>query len=270
VEISLGALDVIVQVVAEGEDNIASGLTLGRGIVTSLKKEGRITVSTGADTSKLRWRILQVGVASRSTRHVLAELVKEDVTEDDIILIIKVDGEDDDDTITVLLEPNRLVGTVVDLNDLTASSALSGLVHHLVKDGGKEVARHARSKTRDLGRISLRVNLADGDADGDIILGLRTRKKAAVNLLEVLLAAVRLDLIPALAGDGDIQLALTSPKMPEDLVEVSDCDIDFLSLLSDKLSVDDIVDNAVVRFESQRGCHFLCAVVRDKLWEQAD
>jgi len=50
VEISLGALDVIVQVVAEGEDNIASGLTLGRGIVTSLKKEGSITVSTGADT----------------------------------------------------------------------------------------------------------------------------------------------------------------------------------------------------------------------------
>jgi len=259
---------VIVQVVAEGEDDIAGGLTLGGGIVTSLKKERCIAVSASADARKLGWGILQVGVAGGCTRHVLAELVEEHVAKDDIILIVKVDREDHDDTITVLLEPDGLVGAVVDLNDLAAAGALGGLVHHLVKDGGKQVARHAGSKTRDLGRISLRVDLADGDADGDIILGLRTREEAAVDLLEVLLAAVSLDLIPALAGDRDVQLALCGPKMPEDLVEVSDCDINLLSLLSDKLSVDDIVDNAVIRFESQRGCHFLCAVVRDKLWSK--
>ena len=232
VEVSLRALDVIVQVVAEGEHNIASGLTLGRGIVTSLKKEGSITVSTGADTSKLRWRILQVSVASRSTRHVLAELVKEHVAKDDIILIIEVDGEDHDDTVTILLEPDGLVGAVVDLNDLATRSTLRSLIHHLVQDGGKEVARHAGSKTSKLGGLSLGVNL-DGDADGQVILGFgASLKKAAIDLLEVLLTTVGLDLIPALAGDGDVELALLGEQMPDDLVEVGDCDIDFLSLLT--------------------------------------
>jgi len=257
VEVSLRALDVIVQVVAEGQDDVASALTLGRGVVTSLKKEGSITVSTSAATSKLGWRILEVGVASRCTRHVLAELVKEDVTKDDIILIIKVDGEDDNDTITVLLEPDRFVGAIVDLNDLATSSTLRSLIHHLVEDGSKQVAGHAGSKTRDLSSISLRINRADSDADGHIVLGFGTSQKAAINLLEVLLATVGLDLIPALARDGNIQLALGGPKMPDDLVEVGDGDIDFLSLLSDKLSVDNIVNDTVVSLKSQRGCHFL-------------
>jgi len=257
VQVSLGALDVIVEVVAESKNNIASGLTLGRSVVTSLKKERSITVSTSADARKLGWRILEIGVASGCTGHVLAELVEEHVAENDIILIIKVDGEDDDDTITVLLEPDGLVGAVVDLNDLATSSTLRSLIHHLVKDGSKKVARHARGKTRDLGSISLRINLADGDADGDIVLGLRASQKAAVNLLEVLFTTVGLDLIPALARDGNVQLALLGPKMPENLVEVGDCDIDFLSLLSDKLSVNNIVDDTIVRLKSQRGCHFL-------------
>jgi len=257
VQVSLGALDVIVEVVAESKNNIASGLTLGRSIVTSLKKERSITVGTSADARKLGWRILEIGVASGCTGHVLAELVEEHVAENDIILIIKVDGEDDDDTITVLLEPDGLVGAVVDLNDLATSSTLRSLIHHLVKDGSKKVARHARSKAGDLGSISLRINLADGDADGDIVLGLRASQKAAINLLEVLLTTVGLDLIPALARDGNVQLALLGPKMPENLVEVGDCDIDFLSLLSDKLSVNNIVDDTIVRLKSQRGCHFL-------------
>jgi len=257
VEVSLGALDVIVQVVAEGEEDVASALTLGGGVVTSLEKERSIAVSVGADAGKLGWRILEVGVAGRSTGHVLAELVEEHVAEDDIILIIEVDGEDDDDAVTVLLEPDGLVGAVVDLNDLATSGALSGLIHHLVKDGGKEVAGHARGKTRDLSGIGLGVDLADGDADGNVVLGLGAGQKAAVDLLEVLLAAVGLDLIPALARDGNIQLALGGPQMPEDLVEVGDGDIDFLSLLSDKLGVDDIVNDAIVSLQSQRGCHYL-------------
>jgi len=258
VEVSLGALDVVVQVVTEGEDNIAGVLTLVGLIVTSLKKEGSITVSVKvADASKLGWRILQVGVASRGTGHVLAELVEEHVAKDDIILIIKVDGEDNDDTVTVLLEPDRLVGAVVDLDDLATSGTLRSLVHHLVKDGCEEVARHARSKTSELGSLSLGVNL-DGDGKSEIILGLRADKKTAVDLLEVLLTTVGLNLIPAFARDGYIQLAFRGPKVPQDLVEICDCDIDFLRLISHELSVDDIVNDAVVRLQSQRGCHFIC------------
>jgi len=258
VQVSLGALDVIVQVVTEGEHNIAGVLALVGLVVTSLKKERGIAVSVeAADASKLGWGILQVGVAGRGTGHVLAELVEEHVAKDDIILIIESDGEDDDNAVAVLLEPDRLVGAVVDLDDLAAGSALRGLVHHLVEHGGKEVARHARGKTRDLGCIGLGVNLAESDGDGDIKLGLRAGQKAAVDLLEVLLAAVGLDLIPALARDGNIQLALGGPQMPEDLVEVGDGDIDFLSLLSDKLGVDDIVNDAIVSLQSQRGCHYL-------------
>jgi len=258
VEVSLGTLDVIVEVVTESQNDIASSLTLLWSIVTSLKKEGSITVSTSTDTSKLVWRILEVSIASRCTRHVLAELVKENVAKDDIILIIEVDGEDHDDTITVLLEPDGLVGTIVDLNDLATAGTLRSLVHHLVKDGGKKVAGHARSKTSNLGCISLRVGLVDGDAKSKIILGLRSGKKASINLLEVLLTTVGLDLIPALARDGDLQLVLIGPKVPDDLVEVSDCDIDFLSLLIDELGVDSIINDTVVGLKSQRGCHFLC------------
>lgn len=258
VQVSLRALDVIVQVVAEGEHNIASILALVGGIVTSLKKEGSITVSMEvADTGKLGWRVLQVGVASRGTRHVLAELVQEHVAKDDIILIIKVDGEDDNDAVTVLLEPDGLVGTVVDLNDLATSSTLRSLIHHLVEDGCKEVAGHAGGETRDLSSISLGVDLADSDSDGDIVLGLGAGQKAAVDLLEVLLTTVGLNLIPALARDGNVKLALVGPQMPDNLVEICDCDIDFLSLLSDELGVDDIVNDAVVSLKSQRGCHFL-------------
>jgi len=257
VEVSLRALDVIVEVVTEGKNNIASSLTLGRSIVTSLEKERSIAVSTSANASKLGWGILQVGIASRGTRHVLAELIQENVAEDDIILIIKVDGEDNDDTVTILLEPDRFVGAVVDLNDLATSSTLRSLIHHLVEDGSKQVARHAGSKTSNLSSISLRINLADGDAKSQIELWLGTSKKAAINLLEVFLTAVSLDLIPALAGDGNVQLVLSGGEVPDDLVEVSDCDIDFLSLFSDKLGVDDIVNDAVVRLQSQRGCHFL-------------
>jgi len=258
VQVSLGALDVIVQVVAEGEHNITSVLTLVGLVVTSLKKERGIAVSVEvADTSKLGWRILQVSIASRSTGHVLAELVEEHMAENDIILIIKVDGEDHDDTITVLLEPDRLVGAVVDLNDFATRSALRSLVHHLVKNRGKKVAGHARSKTRDLGCISLREDLANRDGDGEVVLGLGTSEKAAVHLLEVFLATVCLNLIPALARDGNVKLALVGPQMPDNLVEICDCDIDFLSLLSDELGVDDIVNDAVVSLKSQRGCHFL-------------
>jgi len=257
VEVSLGALDVVVEVVTESQDDIASGLTLGRGVVTSLEKEGGVAVGAGAAASKLGWGILEVGVASGCTGHVLAELVEEDVAKDDIILIIKVDGEDDDDTVTVLLEPDGLVGAVVDLNDLATSSTLRGLIHHLVKDRGEEVARHAGGKTRDLSSIGLRVDLADGDTNGKVVLGLGLGKEAAVNLLEVFLTAVLLDLIPALARDGNVELAASSGKMPENLVEISDGDIDFLSLLSDELSVDNIVNDAVVGLKSQRGCHFL-------------
>jgi len=257
VEVSLGALDVIVQVVTEGQNDVASALTLGRGVVTSLKKERGVAVGASADTGELGWRVLEVGVAGRCTSDVLAELVKEHVTKDDIILIIKVDREDDDDTIAVLLEPDRLVGAVVDLNDLATRSTLRSLIHHLVQDGGKEVTRHAGSKTSELGGLSLGVNL-DGDADGQVILGFgASLKKAAIDLLEVLLTTVGLDLIPALAGDGDVKLALLGEKMPDDLVEVGDCDIDFLSLLSDELSVNNIVNDAVVSLKSQRGCHYL-------------
>ena len=232
VQVSLRALDVVVQVVAEGEHDIAGGITLLRSIVTSLKKEGSIAVSVEvADASKLGWRVLEVGVASRGTGHVLAELVEEHVAKDDIILIIKVDGEDNDDTVTVLLEPDRFVGAIVDLNDLATSSTLRSLVHHLVKDGCEEVARHARSKTSELGSLSLGVNL-DGDGKSEIILGLRADKKTAVDLLEVLLTTVGLNLIPALARDGNIQLAFGSPNVPDNLVEVSDCDIEFLSLFT--------------------------------------
>jgi len=247
VQVSLGALDVIVQVVAEGEKNIASALALVGLIVTSLKKERGVAVGVEvADTSKLGWRILQVGIASRSTGHVLAELVEEHMAENDIILIIKGDGEDNNNTVTVLLEPDGLVGAVVDLNDLATSSTLRSLVHHLVKNGCKKVTRHTRSKTRNLGSISLRIDLAKGDGDGDVVLGLGTSEKAAVNLLEVLLATVGLNLIPALARDGNIKLALVGPQMPDNLVEICDCDIDILSLLSRKLSVDDIVNNTIV------------------------
>jgi len=246
VQISLGALDVVVQVVTEGQHNIASGFALLWLIVTSLKKERSITVSMKvADASKLRWRILQIGVAGRCTGHVLAELVQENVAKDDIILIIEGDGEDHDDTITILLEPDRLVGAVVDLNNLATSSTLRGLIHHLVKDRGKKVAGHARSKTSKLGSLGLGVDL-DGDGNADIKLGLRASKKAAVDLLEVLLTTVGLDLIPALARDGNDQLAFDGSKMPDNLVEICDCDIDFLSLLSHELSVDDIVNDAIV------------------------
>jgi len=206
VEVSLGALDVIVQVVTEGQNDIACGFTLGRSIVTGLENEGSITVSARADTSKLGWRILKISIAGRSTLDVLAEFVKEHMTKDDIISIIKVDGEDHSDTITVLLEPNRFVGTIVDLNDLATSSTLRSLVHHLVKNRSKKVAGHARSKTSKLCSFSLRVDL-DGDADGDIILWLRGNKKAAINLLEIFLTTVGLDLIPAFAGNRNVQFA---------------------------------------------------------------
>jgi len=259
VEISLGALDVIVEVVTESKNNITSVIALARLIVTSLKKERSIAVSVkAADASKLRRRILQVGVAGRSTRHVLAELIQENMAKDDIIRIIKEDGEDDNNTITILLEPDRLLRTVVDLNNLATRSTLAGLFHHLVKNRGKKVAGHTRSKTSNLGSVSLRMSLANANSNGDIILGLRTSQKAAVDLLEVFLTTVGLNLIPALAGDGNEQLALNSRQMPDNLVEICDCDIDLLSLLSDKLGVDDIVDDAIVRLQRQRGCHFLC------------
>jgi len=254
VEVSLGALDVIVQVVTEGQDDVACSLTLGRGIVTSLKNEGSITVSTRADASELGWRILKIGIAGRSTLDALAEFVKEHVAKDDIISIIKVDGEDDSDTIAVLLEPNGFVGTIINLNELTARGALRGLVHHLVKNRGKKVAGHARSKTSNLCSFSLRVNL-DGDADGDIILWLGGNKKAAINLLEVLLTAVSLDLIPAFAGNRNGQLTLIGKKMPDNLVEVSNADINQLGLFSGKLSMDDIVNDTIIRLQSQRRCH---------------
>jgi len=257
VKVSLGALDVIVEVVTEGKNNIASGFTLLRSIVTSFKKEGSITVSTSANTGKLGWRILQVGIARRCTRHVLAEFVKEYMTKDNIILIIKVDGEDHSDTITILLEPDRFIGTVVDLNDLATRSTLSSLIHHLVEDTSKQVARHTRSKTRDLGSISLRINLTDGDSNSDIILWFRASQKAAVDLLEIFLTTVSLDLIPAFAGDGNVQLVFGGPKMPDNLVEVCDCDIDFLSFFSGKLGMDDIINDTIVSLKSQRGCHIL-------------
>jgi len=247
VQVSLGALDVVVQVVAEGEHNIASVLALVRLVVTSLKKERGVAVGVKvADASKLGWRILQVGVARRSTGHVLAELVEEHVAKHDIILIIKVDREDDNNAVTVLLEPDRLVGAVVDLNDLATSSTLRGLIHHLVQHGRKKVARHAGSKTGNLGCLRLRVDLAQSDGDGQVVLGLGASQKAAVHLLEVFLTAVCLDLIPALARDGNVQLAVGSPQMPDNLVEICDRDIDFLSLLSHELSVDDIVNDTIV------------------------
>jgi len=247
VQVSLGALDVIMQVVTEGKNYIASALTLVGLVVTGLKKEGSITMSVEVtDTSKLGWRILQVSVTGRSTRHVLAELIEEHVAENDIILIIEADGENHDNTITILLEPDRLVGAVVDLDDLATRGTLRGLVHHLVKDSSKEVTRHTRCKTRNLCSVSLRINLAEGDTNGKIVFGLRGSKKAAINLLEVLLTTVGLNLIPAFAGDGNIKLASIGPKMPDDLVEICDRDIDFLSLFSNELSVYNIINDTVI------------------------
>jgi len=245
VEVSLGALDVIVQVVTEGQNDIASSLTLGRSIVTRLENEGSITVSTIAKASKLGWRILKIGITGRSTLDVLAEFVKEHMSKDDIISIIKVDGEDHSDTITVLLEPDRFIGTIVNLNDLATRSTLRSLIHHLVENRGKKVAGHARSKTSKLGSFGLRVNL-NGDADCKVIPWLRADKKTAINLLEVFLTTIRLDLIPAFARNRYVQLALIGPKMPDNLVEVCDCDIDFFGLFSDKLSMDDIVNDTIV------------------------
>lgn len=267
VQVSLGALDVIVQVVAEGQNNIASALTLAGLVVTGLEKEGGIAVSAKtADASKLGWRVLQVGVARRSTRHVLAELIKEHVTKHNIILIIKVDGEDDDDAVTVLFEPDGLVGAVINLNDLAARCTLSSLLHLLVQNRSKKVAGHARCETGDLGGLFLGTNL-EGDADGDIVVGLGAGQEGSVDLLEVLLTSVGLNLVPALALDGNEKLlgdhaglgisGGVCVKMPENLIEICDCDINFLSAFSYELSVDDIINDTVVRLESQRGCHFL-------------
>jgi len=251
VEVSLGALDVVVEVVTEGHEDISDGLALGGCVVAALEEESDIAISAEArDAGELRGRILEVDVAGRSTLDHLADLGHEDTADDDIVRVVKADREDDGHTVVVLLEPDALARTVVNLEHLGASSALLGAADVVVEDRGKDVAGETGHSACLLCCL-LRLSLArDVDTDRDVVVGLGLSKEhGAVDLLEVGKADLA-HLGPAggcnthkkLLGLGIVE---RSAYVPDDLVEVTDGDIGGLGLGGDQRGTNNVKDNAV-------------------------
>jgi len=236
VEVSLGALDVVVEVVTEGHENISDSLALCRSVVAALEKEGDIAISAEArDASKLRGRILEVDIARRSTLDHLADLSHEDTADNNIIRIIKADGEDDSHTVVVLLEPDALTRTVVNLEHLGASSTLLSTANIVVEDRGKDVTGKTRNSTCLLHSLLLLGLARDINTDRNVVVGLSLGKKhGTINLLEVGKTHLA-HLGPAGCCNTHkkllrLRIIKRSADMPENLVKVTDGNISSLRL----------------------------------------
>ena len=226
----------IVHIISKLDELVNSDVSLLRGIVSALNKEGSIPVSTEvSDALELGGRVLEVDIDSGSTLDKLAHLSKENAADNGIVRIIKEDAEDDDNAVVVLLEPDRLVGTVVNLDELTVATASGCAVEHRVEDAGE----HVTGETRSLGGEKvgfLRVELLDDDLDGEVVATLRRSQKRPVHLLDVVHSTVGGELLPAGEGnaDDDGGSVLGGVEIPHDLVEISHSDVKELGVLTIK------------------------------------
>lgn len=147
VEIRLRALEVVVEVVAELHQHVQCLLELSRRKVSVLEHERHITVC--AEVAALRnvaRRLSELHIDRRSAGQVLRELGEEHLTEDDVVGVGELDGEDHRNTVAVWLHPHGLVRTVVDLHEAVSGS----LIQHVVANDGDwssdEVAMHLCDK----------------------------------------------------------------------------------------------------------------------------
>lgn len=251
VEVSLGALDVVVEVVTEGHEDISDGLTLGRGVVTALEEESDIAISLETrDAGELRGRILEIDIAGRSTLNHLADFSHKDTADNNIIRIIKADREDDSHTVVVLLEPDALAGTVVDLEHLGAGSTLLCTADIVVEDRCKDVTGETRHSACLLHSLLLLGLARDVNTDRDIVVGLGLgHEHGSVDLLEVGKTDLA-DLGPAGSCNAHnkllgLRIVAGSADVPEDLVKVTDGDISDLGLGRHQGGTDNVKDNAV-------------------------
>lgn len=233
-EVRLRALNVIMHIISKLDELIDGQISLLGGIVSALHKERCIAMSAEVtDTLELGGRVLEVDVDSGRTLDKLAHLSQEHTADNSVIRIVKEDAENDDDTVVVLLEPDRLVGTVVDLNELAITTAGSSLVEH----GVENASEHVTGKTRGLGGKGvgfLGVHLLEGNLDGEVVAGLRRGEKRPVHLLDVVHGPVLSKLLPAGEAHAHDNSAavLVGVEVPHNLVEIGDLNVEELRLIA--------------------------------------
>lgn len=168
VQVRLGALDVVVQVVSE-LDNHIDGSLLGRSLEVAVEKDhANITISLETtDAAQLSRRVLLREIDGGSTTDGLLKLLqkqitsgtcrrsrsaesstnlKENLTNDDIIGILEVDGKEDGHTILALcLKENALGTTVRDIQQLSYGVGFHAL-EDKIERSGKQVALDKRDR----------------------------------------------------------------------------------------------------------------------------
>lgn len=260
---SLGALDVVVEVVTEGLDVVDRLLLLGSTDVrgkencigqrlSSLQLTKRdITLRVSClevlDTLELKRGLFLTVSDRRCVRHGLASvgiLLEEHFGKDDIINILESDGEDNDGSVTLGLDVDGLVVTVVDLDKWT--STLLGLYvgEYLVKGGSEGVSLEEGNIVDNLVQVGGRgseVNLECG-----VVSTLSGHLQGSVDLLQKVADSLgpipvranlsrvdSLQLLPALDGDGNVNKISglsNGCNVEDDCIEIGNGHIDGVKL----------------------------------------
>mmetsp|Transcript_49745 Transcript_49745/g.125032 ORF Transcript_49745/g.125032 Transcript_49745/m.125032 type:complete len:299 (-) Transcript_49745:200-1096(-) len=196
VHVPLGALDVVVQVVAEVL-HVVDGpvlVLLCKMVLEENNSNKREVLATddARDVLELVGRLVD-GVLHRrrvadGAARVL-ELLQENFCEDLITRILEFDSKQANNTVTLGADVQRLALTVVDGDDILAGAARVARGEHLLEHRGQEVALEVAQLQGELGFLSTR-NCSQVDAQGDIVLVLSLGLECTINLLQHLGAAI--------------------------------------------------------------------------------